>query len=115
MPNWVVLPALLGTPAQTLRDPSSEWLLAALSVAGLLLLVAVSPVGLGMGSVKLGALLGALLGWSALVAVGIACVAVAIHLAAKLARGARFRSTAVPVPRYLALGAVVVLLVHPLS
>ncbi len=70
MPNRIVLPALaVALVVQTIRDPSVEWLLAALGAGGFFLVLAlVYPAGLGMGDVKLAAFLGAWLGWDVAVA-----------------------------------------------
>ena len=66
VPNRVVVPALVvALVVQTARDPSIEWVLAAIGAGGFFLVAAlVYPAGMGMGDVKLAAFLGAWLGSS---------------------------------------------------
>jgi prepilin signal peptidase PulO-like enzyme (type II secretory pathway) len=112
IPDKVVLPgavAVLGL--RMIDDPSVEWVLSALG-AGLVLflVVLVYPRGLGMGDVKLSALLGAGLGVSVIVAmfVGffVAFVPAAILF---VSRGKEARKSAIPLGPFLALGGVVAL------
>ena len=60
VPNRIVLPALaVALVVQTIRDPSVEWVVAALGAGGFFLVLAlVYPAGLGMGDVKLAAFFG---------------------------------------------------------
>ena len=64
VPDRIVLPAtVIVLVAQTMRDPSLEWALAAFGAALFLLVAAVVyPAGMGMGDVKLALLMGAALG-----------------------------------------------------
>ena len=70
VPNRIVVPALaVALVVQTARDPSVEWIVAAIAAGGFFLLLAlVYPAGLGMGDVKLAAFMGAWLGWDVAVA-----------------------------------------------
>jgi leader peptidase (prepilin peptidase)/N-methyltransferase len=93
-------------------DPSGEpeRLLAGIAAGGFLLLAALAyPGGMGMGDVKLAAVMGLFLGRDVAPAIFIALVAGALAGAAIIARrGAREgRKTAVPFGPFLALGALV--------
>jgi len=83
---------------------------------GLLLIALVSPRGMGMGDVKLGALIGLVLGSLALsrvaVAAGVAILAGGVGAVVALALGAT-RKKALPFGPYLALGAAVAALAGP--
>jgi leader peptidase (prepilin peptidase) / N-methyltransferase len=115
IPNVIVLPALVFVliaqialfPGRTL-----EWILAAL-LAALFFFVPtlVYPMGMGMGDVKLAALLGAALGKSVAAAIFGALIAGAVFALVVLAReGLGARRNAIPYGPFLALGGVVVLL-----
>jgi leader peptidase (prepilin peptidase) / N-methyltransferase len=112
VPNRVVLPALaVALVVQTARDPSVEWILAALGAGGFFLVAAlVYPAGMGMGDVKLAAFLGAWLGSSVVVALFagslIACVP---SVALLVTQGSRARKVGLPFAPFLAAGAVVAL------
>jgi leader peptidase (prepilin peptidase) / N-methyltransferase len=112
VPNRVVIPALVvALVVQTARDPSIEWVLAAIGAGGFFLVAAlVYPAGMGMGDVKLAAFLGAWLGSSVVVALFagslIACVP-AVGLL--LTQGSRARKIGLPFAPFLAAGAVVAL------
>jgi leader peptidase (prepilin peptidase) / N-methyltransferase len=110
VPNRIVLPALaVALVVQTLRDPSVEWLLAALGAGGFFLLLAlVYPAGLGMGDVKLAAFLGAWLGRDVAVALVVGSLLGALWAGAVLLRqGASGRKATLPYVPALAVGAVV--------
>src|SRR5207244_8425858 len=64
IPNRIVLPAtVVVLAANTARDLSPEWALAALAASGFLLAAALAyPAGMGMGDVKLALLMCAALG-----------------------------------------------------
>jgi leader peptidase (prepilin peptidase)/N-methyltransferase len=105
----VVAPALL---AVTAPDAIPEHLIAGAAAGGFFLLAALAyPRGMGMGDVKLAAVLGLFLGRAVAPAVFIALVAGTLIGAAVIARkGAREgRKTAVPFGPFLALGGVVAL------
>ena len=70
VPNRIIVPALVvALVVQTVRDPSVEWIVAALAAGGFFLIAAlIYPAGLGMGDVKLAAFLGAWLGAPVIVA-----------------------------------------------
>ena len=114
LPNAIVLPAFaLVLVAHIAFDPGRtlEWVLAALGAALFLLLpLAVSPGGMGMGDVKLALLLGAALGRAVIPAVfiGLACAALyGLFLIVRHGLSARKRSLAFG--PFLAAGAVAAL------
>jgi leader peptidase (prepilin peptidase) / N-methyltransferase len=105
----VVAPVLV---ALTAPDALVEHLIAAVAAGGFFLLAALAyPRGMGMGDVKLAAVLGLFLGRAVGPAVFVALVAGTLVGAAVIARkGAQEgRKTAVPFGPFLALGAVVAL------
>jgi leader peptidase (prepilin peptidase) / N-methyltransferase len=114
LPNVIVLPTLAVVlilqiafyPHHTL-----EWVLAALGAALFFFIpILVYPAGMGMGDVKLAALLGAALGKSVVVAIAIALFAAGAFALLVLAReGLAARKKAVPFGPFLALGGLVVL------
>jgi leader peptidase (prepilin peptidase)/N-methyltransferase len=106
----IVAPALL---VFTAPDAIPEHLIAAVAAGGFFLLAVLAyPRGMGMGDVKLAAVLGLFLGRSVAPAVFIALVAGTLVGAVVIARkGAQEgRKTAVPFGPFLALGGVVALL-----
>jgi leader peptidase (prepilin peptidase)/N-methyltransferase len=112
IPDRIVLPgAVLVLVLRTVDDPSVEWVLSALG-AGLVLflIVLVYPRGMGMGDVKLAALLGAGLGVDVVVALFVGFFAAFVPAAVLLARhGSEARKKAIPLGPFLALGAVLAL------
>jgi leader peptidase (prepilin peptidase)/N-methyltransferase len=92
---------------------SVEWLAAALGTAAFFLVtLIVYPPGLGMGDVKLAFLLGAALGVDVVNAVMLGAFAAALSGAAILIReGPSARKRAIAFAPFLALGALVALLV----
>jgi leader peptidase (prepilin peptidase) / N-methyltransferase len=112
VPNRIVLPALaVALVVQTVRDPSVEWLLAALGAGGFFLVLAlIYPAGLGMGDVKLAAFLGAWLGRDVAVALVVGSLLGAVWAGVVLVRhGASGRKATLPYVPALAVGAVVAL------
>lgn len=114
VPNRIVLPAAgIVLVAQTVIEPSPEWLLGALGASAFLFLAAVVyPQGMGMGDVKLALLLGAMLG--RLVGVGLMLAmlfALVPAVVLALRHGARARKIAIPFAPFLAAGAIVALFV----
>ena len=112
VPNRIVLPATaVVLAAQTLRDPSLEWLLEGLAAGGALFLAALAyPAGMGMGDVKLAAFLGVLLGRDVVVAFFVAMVVSLVPALVILARHGRAgRKMGIPFAPFLALGGVVAL------
>jgi leader peptidase (prepilin peptidase)/N-methyltransferase len=114
IPDIVVLPAAIaGLACAVLADPRRWWVpvASALGAAGFLLLIGlVRPGGMGMGDVKLGLLLGAVLGSAVVPALAAAFAAGAlIGLALLAVRGAAARRTAVPFGPFLSAGALVAL------
>jgi leader peptidase (prepilin peptidase)/N-methyltransferase len=110
IPNRIVLPAAaLVLAAQTLLFPSPEWALAAFGAALFLFLAALAyPAGMGMGDVKLALLLGAMLGWTAPVAMMIAMIAALVPSIVLLVRhGTAARKMGIPFGPFLAFGGIV--------
>ena len=110
VPNRIVLPALAAAlVVQTARDPSVEWVIAALAAGGFFLLFALAyPAGLGMGDVKLAAFLGAWLGRDVAVALVAGTVLGALPALAVLVRqGSAGRTTTFAYVPALAAGAIV--------
>jgi leader peptidase (prepilin peptidase) / N-methyltransferase len=112
IPDKIVLPATVVTLAlRTIDDPGVEWILCCLG-AGLLLflIVLVHPKGLGLGDVKLSALLGAGLGVLVVPALFVGFFVAFVPAALLLLRhGREARTQAIPLGPFLALGAVVAL------
>ncbi|MGH3065507.1 MAG: prepilin peptidase [Gaiellaceae bacterium] len=112
IPDKVVLPGALAILAlRTIDDPSVEWVLCALGAALVLFLVVlVYPSGLGLGDVKLSALLGAGLGLSVIPAMFVGFFVAFVPAAVLLVRyGGDARKKAIPLGPFLALGGVVAL------
>jgi leader peptidase (prepilin peptidase) / N-methyltransferase len=112
VPNRIVVPALVvALVAQTLRDPSLEWILASLAAGAFFFVFAlVYPAGLGMGDVKLAAFLGAWLGWSVFVALFAGTVlAVLPAVGILVVKGRAGRKVGIPFAPFLAAGGVVAL------
>jgi leader peptidase (prepilin peptidase) / N-methyltransferase len=112
IPNRIVLPAfvvILG--AQTLIEPSPEWVLAALGASGFLFLAVLAyPAGMGMGDVKLALVMGAALGKTVAVALMVGMFAALVPAVFLLARhGSKARKMGIPFGPFLALGSVVAL------
>jgi leader peptidase (prepilin peptidase)/N-methyltransferase len=115
LPNRIIGPAMLAAIAWQLAfapDRALEHLVAAVAVGAFLFVTCLlSPGALGMGDIKLAALLGLVLGAqviSALTIGFIAVIPVAVTLLVVGGRGAR--RTAIPFGPFLGLGAAVVLL-----
>jgi len=113
IPNKLML---LGTAVSlailALTDPGSipEHLIAAAAAGGFLLIAAVAyPAGMGMGDVKLAAVMGLFLGRNVGAAMLVALVAGSVVGAAIIARkgAAEGRKTAIPFGPYLAFGGLV--------
>lgn len=115
IPNRIVLPATaIALAVQIVLMPSraAEFVLAAL-LAGLALLVPnlVNSAWIGMGDVKLAALLGATLGWAVVGALELAFIAVLpVALVVRVRRGSAAPVT-LPFAPFLAFGALAVLIV----
>jgi leader peptidase (prepilin peptidase)/N-methyltransferase len=115
IPNVVLLAGAFAAVALVAAtDPSSlpERLIAAAAAGGVLLLFALAyPRGMGMGDVKLAAVMGLYLGAAVAPALLIAVLAgTLVGVAVMLAQGAGARKVAVPFGPFLALGGVVALL-----
>jgi len=112
IPNRIVLPAtVVVLLANTLRDPSPKWALAALGASGFLFTAAlIYPAGMGMGDVKLALLMGAALGSTVAVALMAGMLAAMIPGIVLFARfGSKARKMGIPFGPFLALGSVVAL------
>jgi leader peptidase (prepilin peptidase)/N-methyltransferase len=112
IPNRILLPgAIAGAAIVAAIDPGdlAESAIAAAAAGGFLLLVALAyPQGMGMGDVKLGAVMGIYLGRAVAPALlaGFAAGA-AVGIAILIRRGASARKQAVPFGPFLALGGLV--------
>ena len=115
IPNRLTLIGAVAAPAiLALTEPDAlpEHLIAAAAAGGFFLVALLAyPRGMGMGDVKLAAMLGLFLGSAVVPAIFVALVSGTLVGAAVIARkGAREgRKTAVPFGPFLALGAVVAL------
>ena len=114
LPNRILLPAIVGVLAWQLAffpGRFVEVLLAAGGAAAFLLLPSLFRRGaMGMGDVKLGALLGAALGAPVAVALAVGSLAAWPVAVVLVARGASVRGATIPFGPFLAFGAAVVLL-----
>ena len=115
IPNVIVLPALavsLAAQIALFPDRNLEWVLASVGAALFLFLpLLVFPTGMGMGDVKLAALLGAVLGKAVVGAILAGLVAGAIFAIAVLVReGAGARKKTIAYGPFLAFGGVLILL-----
>jgi leader peptidase (prepilin peptidase)/N-methyltransferase len=112
IPNRIVLPAtVVVLVANTLRDVSPQWALAALGASGFLFTAAlIYPAGMGMGDVKLALLMGAALGKTVPVALMAGMVVAMVPSLVLFARhGAKARKMGIPFGPFLAIGSVVAL------
>ncbi len=110
IPNRIVLPALVAAlVVQTARDPSVEWVVAAVAAGAFFLALAlVYPAGLGMGDVKLAAFMGAWLGRDVAVALFAGSLfGLVPALALLLKRGGPGRKGMLPYGPFLAAGGLV--------
>jgi leader peptidase (prepilin peptidase) / N-methyltransferase len=109
IPNRLLLAGTLVALALVPPTRLPEHLVAAAGAGGFFLLAALMhPAGMGMGDVKLAAVLGLYLGGAVVTAVLVGLVAGALAGAVVLAREGR--GAAIPLGPYLALGSVVALL-----
>ncbi len=112
VPNRIVVPALVvALVVQTVRDPSFEWIAAALGAGGFFFLAAIAyPAGLGMGDVKLAAFMGAWLGWPVIMALFAGCLlALVPAILILVMHGSAGRKVGIPFAPFLAAGGVVAL------
>jgi leader peptidase (prepilin peptidase) / N-methyltransferase len=112
IPNRIVLPAtVVLLVAQTVLDPSVEWIAAGLGAAAFFLIAAlVYPGGMGMGDVKLALLLGVVLGRTVPVALLIGMISALVPSFVIIAKhGKAGRKMTIPFGPFLALGGVVAL------
>lgn len=119
IPNKIILPAAIAAVVIGLAlRPSGvpQQLIASAAAGGFLLVFALAyPRGMGMGDVKLAAVLGLFLGRSVAVAVLVGVLAGTVAGVAIMARVgvAKGRKTAVPFGPFLAAGGIVALLAGP--
>ncbi len=119
IPNKITLPAaLLAVILGLLLNPSGvpEQLIAGAAAGGFLLIFAlIYPQGMGMGDVKLAAVMGLYLGRSVAVAIIVGTLVATIFGAIVMARvGVKDgRKTAVPFGPFLALGGIIAVLCGP--
>lgn len=117
LPNAIVFPALIaGLVFSVLAEPALWWTYpaAALGVGGFLLALAlVYPGGMGMGDVKMGAMLGAFLGGYAALAVFLGAFAGAVVSGALMAAGLAGRRSRIPFGSFMALGGLAALFFGP--
>jgi prepilin signal peptidase PulO-like enzyme (type II secretory pathway) len=118
VPDGALLVSLfVAIPACLLSDPGAVpgRLLALLGAGGFLLSAAlIRPSGMGLGDVKLAAVLGFYLGGSVLVALTIALVAGSLAgLALLIRHGLSARTRTIPFAPFLALGAVAAIAPQP--
>jgi leader peptidase (prepilin peptidase) / N-methyltransferase len=114
IPNVIVLPALtvvLAVQIALFPDRTLEWVLASLGAALFFFVpMLVYPAGMGMGDVKLAALLGAGLGKSVIAAVAVALLsAAAFSLVVLVREGLGSRRKAIAYGPFLAFGGLLVL------
>ena len=112
IPNRIVLPAtVVVLAANTLRDPSPKWVLAAFGASAFLFTAAmIYPAGMGMGDVKLALLMGAALGATVPVALMAGMLAAMVPSLVLFARhGSKARKMGIPFGPFLAIGSVVAL------
>ena len=118
IPNKILaVSAVIGLALVAATDPASlpERLISALAAGGFLFAAALAyPRGMGMGDVKLAALMGLYLGSSVAPALLIALASGSVVGLAMIAtQGAGARKKAIPFGPFLALGGVIALLVGP--
>lgn len=118
IPDILVLPATVAAlAASILADPARWWVpvAGAAGAAGFLLILWLAyPAGMGLGDVKLAALIGAALGAAVVPALAIAFGAGAVVGLLLIARlGMRARRMAIPFGPFLAAGALAALWVGP--
>ena len=112
VPNRIVVPATgIVLVVNTLIDPSVEWLFGGLAGFTFLFIAAVIyPAGMGMGDVKLAALLGVMLGRDVAVALMAGMLLAIVPSVVLLARhGSKARKMGIPFAPFLAAGGIVAL------
>jgi leader peptidase (prepilin peptidase) / N-methyltransferase len=112
IPNRIVLPATVALlAANTLRDPTVEWIAAGVGAFAFLLVAAlIYPAGMGMGDVKFALLMGVALGKTVPVALMAGMVAAMVPGLILFARhGSKARKMGIPFGPFLALGSVMAL------
>jgi leader peptidase (prepilin peptidase)/N-methyltransferase len=112
IPNRIVVPAAaVVLVAQTINEPSAEWVVAGFGAALFLFVAAlVYPAGMGMGDVKLALLLGFMLGRTVPVALMVGTIAALVPSIVLIARhGSAARKMRIPFGPFLAFGGIVAL------
>lgn len=115
IPDRITLPGIVTGVIASLAIPGGSWVDSLLGIAlggGLfLLIILASGGGMGGGDMKLGAMLGAFLGWQlTLIAVFVAVITGGAAAVAVLAVGAKGRKDPIPFGPFLAIGGAVALL-----
>jgi leader peptidase (prepilin peptidase) / N-methyltransferase len=118
IPDAITLPGILTGALVSLASDGRGWLDSLLGVAiggGIFfVIILASGGGMGGGDMKLGAMLGAFLGWKlTLVAIFIAVIAGGVLAAGVLVAGRKSRKDAIPFGPFLALGGAVALFWGP--
>lgn len=117
LPNAIIFPAaLVGFVISVAVEPSRWWvyLISALAVGGALFALALAyPGGMGMGDVKMSAMLGLFLGPYAALAVFIGALVGTVTGGILLLIGRMNRRTALPFGAFLALGGLAALFLGP--
>jgi len=110
IPNRIVVPgAVVLLAANTVLHPSVEWAIAGAGAGLVLLLIALAkPGGMGMGDVKLAALMGVMLGRVVPIAILLGMLAAMIPSIVLFARhGRAARKMKIPLGPFLAIGGVI--------
>lgn len=113
IPNVIVMPAaVIGLVAMTAIEPDLwyDWLIAGIASAVFFFLVAIiRPGGMGMGDVKLAAMMGFYLGRAVLVALFLGFMLGAVVGVGLMMAGHKGRKSRVPFGPFLAIGSIVAL------
>jgi leader peptidase (prepilin peptidase)/N-methyltransferase len=112
IPNAITLPGIVAGVLANLGTGDVSWLDAVMGVlvgGGVFLAIVLAyPAGMGFGDVKLGAMLGAFLGWKiVLLAIFVAVVSGGLLAIALLVSGRRGRKDPIPFGPFLALGGAI--------
>lgn len=119
IPNRVVMPAIAAVLLARIGfypGHSLEWIFASVGIAIFLMLPnLVNPAAIGMGDVKLGALLGAGLGWNAINALALGFLLLTpLAIATLVTGGTGARTRTLPLGPFVAVGGIIVLIVPQL-
>lgn len=113
LPNRIVVPAtalLLALQLAFFPEHALEWLLAGLAAAAFLALpLTFRRDAMGMGDIKLGVLLGTILGWQVFGAIVVGCVAMLPFALLMRLREGSIRGATLPFGPFLAFGTLLLL------